>query len=250
MRPHLYIGKEPNFNKVIAASVILHLLFITLITIPLRSREREYKSYFVNIVTPAQIRRTTGSSAVKTKGKTTKKAVKAKRSPRKRVRAKKGVRLETTDRLKNELQRMKAISAIAKLKKDKEDALAKSNNEEEELAEALDALRKKKQISISSGPGAQGLRASSKTDAYSAVVRQQILDQWIHPEFESTLEAIVSFKVNTQGEVIKPMIIKSSGNKIFDSSTLKAVKKASPLPPPAVDEEIEVRFHNEKELSS
>ena len=250
MNPHLYIGKEPSFNKIIAASIILHLLFIALITIPLRSRDREYKSYFVNIVTPAQLRRTTGAPALKKKGKTTKKAVKAKLSPRRRVRSKKGVRLESTDRLKNELQRMKAISAIAKLKKDKEDALAKSKEEEEELAEALDELRKKKQITISSGPGAQGLRASSKTDAYSALVRQQILAEWIHPEFESALEAIVSFKVNTNGDVIDPRIIKSSGNRIFDSSTIKAVKKASPLSPPAVDEEIEVRFHNENELSS
>lgn len=250
MNPHLYIGKEPNFNKIIVASVILHLVFITLITVPLRSREREYKSYFVNIVTPAQIRRTTSAPAVKKKGKTTGKSVKAKASPRRRVRSTKGVRLESTDRLKNELQRMKAISAIAKLKKDKEDALAKSKEEEEELAEALEDIRKKKQISISTGPGAQGLRASTKTDAYSAVVRQHILAEWIHPEFESALEAIVSFKVNTNGDVIAPMIIKSSGNRIFDSSTIKAVKKASPLPPPAVDEEIEVRFHNEKELSS
>ncbi|MEN8263621.1 MAG: TonB family protein [Nitrospirota bacterium] len=250
MNPHLYIGKEPNFNKIIVASVILHLVFITLITIPLRSREREYKSYFVNIVTPAQIRRTTSAPAVKKKGKTTGKSVKTKPSPRRRVRSPKGVRLESTDRLKNELQRMKAISAIAKLKKEKEEALDKSKEEEEELAEALEDIRKKKQISISTGPGAQGVRASTKTDAYSAVVRQQILAEWIHPEFESALEAIVSFKVNTNGDVIAPRIIKSSGNRIFDSSTIKAVKKASPLPPPAVDEEIEVRFHNEKELSS
>jgi TonB family protein len=42
------------------------------------------------------------------------------------------------------------------------------------------------------------------------------------------------------------MVIKSSGNRLFDISTVKAVKKASPLPPPAVENEIEVRFHYEE----
>ena len=246
MRPQLYIGKEPSFQNVIIASIILHLLFITLITIPLKSRDREYKSYFVNIVRPSQVRGTTRTTAVSKKGKTVKKAVKVKPSPRRRVRPKKGVTLESADRVKNEIERLKAISAIAKLKKKKAEDLAKAEEEEEAIAEALEDIRKNKLITIAKGPGTQGIQASSGIDAYSALVRQKILEEWIHTRPDSALEAIVSFKVNINGEVIDPMVIKSSGNRLFDISTVKAVKKASPLPPPAVENEIEVRFHYEE----
>jgi colicin import membrane protein len=243
MKPQLYIGKEPSFQNVIIASIILHLLFITLITIPLRSRDREYKSYFVNIVTPSQVRGTIRTPAVKKKGKAAKKAVKVKPAPRRRVRSKKGVTLESADRVKNEIERLKAISALAKLKKEKEEELAKAEEEEEVITEAIEDIRKKKLITVAKGPGTRGILASTGTDAYSALVRQKILDEWIHTRLDSALEAIVSFKVNIYGEVIAPRIIKSSGNRLFDISTLKAVKKASPLPPPAVENEIEVRFH-------
>lgn len=246
MRPQLYIGKEPSFQNVIIASIILHLLFITLITIPLKSRDREYKSYFVNIVTPSQVRGTTRTTAVSKKGKTVKKAVKVKPSPRRRVRPKKGVTLESADRVKNEIERLKAISALAKLKKKKAEDLAKAEEEEEAIAEALEDIRKKKLITVAKGPGTQAIQASTGIDAYSALVRQKILEEWIHTRLDSALEAIVSFKVNINGEVIDPMVIKSSGNRLFDISTVKAVKKASPLPPPAVENEIEVRFHYEE----
>ncbi len=151
MKQTLYIGREPNFQKVIAASAVLHIIFITLITISLKSRERDYKSYFVNIVTPSQVQRTTGPAAVKKKGKTTKKAVKVKPSPRRRVRSKKGVTLESTERVKNEIERLKALSALAKLKKEKQEKLAKAEEEEETIADAIEDIRKKKLITVSKG---------------------------------------------------------------------------------------------------
>lgn len=250
MRHRLYIGKEPDFQKIIIASAVLHLVFITLITIPLKTREREYKTYYVNIVPPSEIRSTARPSAVKEKGaavkkaETAKKTVKAKPAPRRRTKASKGVTLESPDRVKNEIERLKAISTLAKLKKKKEEELARAEEEEETVADAIESIRKKKTIiDISKRPGMFGNVASSDTDAYSALVQQRITDEWIHPKFDSFPEAIVSFTINIKGEIVAPRIVKSSGNGVFDISVMKAVKKASPLPPPAVENEYELRFH-------
>ena len=244
MKQHLYTSNEPSFQKVVIASIVLHLLFITLITVPLKTKKREYKSYFVNIVTPSEIRRTTKTAAVKKKGRAAKKTIKAKPAPRKRVRSKKGVTLEPANRVKNEIERLKAISTLAKLKKKKSDELAKSQEEEEAVADAIEDIRKsKKIITISKRPGIFGSLALTKSDAYSALVEKRITDEWIHSKFDSLPEAIVSFRINMKGEVVNPMIVKSSGNRIFDMSVMKAVKKASPLPPPVVENEYELRFH-------
>lgn len=46
------------------------------------------------------------------------------------------------------------------------------------------------------------------------------------------LKAQVAMRLNRTGEVIEAKLIKSSGNTLFDSAVLAAVKKASPFSPP------------------
>ncbi len=58
MKQHLNIGKEPNLQKIVIASAALHILFIALVAVLLRTKEREYKSYFVNLVSLTEIQRT------------------------------------------------------------------------------------------------------------------------------------------------------------------------------------------------
>ncbi len=58
MKQRLNIGKEPNIQKIIITSAVMHILFIALAAVPLRTKEREYKSYFVNLVAPIDIQRT------------------------------------------------------------------------------------------------------------------------------------------------------------------------------------------------
>ena len=61
-------------------------------------------------------------------------------------------------------------------------------------------------------------------------------------------EAILPFctnaiKILKDGTTIVQNIEKSSGNSLFDRSALKALAKASPLPPPPYEMEIGVRFY-------
>ncbi|KPJ98888.1 MAG: hypothetical protein AMK71_10650, partial [Nitrospira bacterium SG8_35_4] len=57
------------------------------------------------------------------------------------------------------------------------------------------------------------------------------------------LETLISFTMDKDGKVISHKIEESSGNYLFDLSAVKAILKASPLPPHPVEREIEVRFH-------
>lgn len=240
MKQHLYSAREPNFQKIIITSAVIHMLFITLVAVPVKSRKREYKSYFVNIVTPAQLRK---SSAVKT-GKSATAAVKKKIPPRRRVKSKKGVALEPADRAIKEIKRLQAISALAKKKQQEELALAKAREAEEARDEAIEGIRKKMMANISVGPAVPGDTVSAEAESYHALIIEKIQSQWIHSRFASRdLEAIISFTMDKDGNVISHKIERSSGNYLFDLSAEKAILKASPLPPHPVEREIEVRFH-------
>lgn len=83
---------------------------------------------------------------------------------------------------------------------------------------------------------------SSGGDYYSMVVNK-IKQQWIFPEsIDKDLLAIITIKIAKDGSVTIDKIEKSSGNPLFDRSALRAISKASPLPPPQQEMEMGVRF--------
>ena len=248
MRHSLYIGKEPNFQKIIIASVVFHLFFITLATVPFKTKDREYKSYYVNIVTPSEVRKPRASLKSKKTGKAESESIRVKTPLKRKTRPiskpKADMTLEPDKTVAREIERLRAISSLAKLKK----------KTEEGRSGKLDSIRKKIQASPSedSSPkdissksaGIQGIVTSSNKESYNALIFERIRREWIHPEFDRTdLVAIISFHINNSGIISAQKIIKSSGNALFDQTVLKAVKKASPLPPPAVEDDVEIRFH-------
>lgn len=91
-------------------------------------------------------------------------------------------------------------------------------------------------------PSSAGNQQSSGSDYYSKIV-DRIKQQWIFPEsIDKDLEAVVSIKIAKDGSVTIDRVEKSSGNALFDRSVLRAITKAGPLPQPAQDMEIGVRF--------
>jgi colicin import membrane protein len=81
-------------------------------------------------------------------------------------------------------------------------------------------------------------------DEYYARITKEIRQQWIFPDMgRKEIEAIVSVKILKDGTARVQRIEKSSGNALFDRSALKALAKASPLPPPPYEMEIGVRFY-------
>ncbi len=257
MRQSLHIAKGPNLQTIVIASAVLHFLLILLIAIPIKSKEREYKTYFVNIVSPAQIQRSSTPPTAKKKSKTakrkvqakTKSPVKAKPATRRKVKPKKGVSLEPekTERVSNEIERLRAISALGKKKKIKEEQLAHAKATDEALEEAIAKIKKGKTITVSKGAGITGSQASANTESYYAVITQEIWSEWIYPNFDtSDLEVVISIKIDKSGKIISHYIEQSSGNKIFDQSATKAIIKASPLSSPPVAMEVGFRFRDDK----
>lgn len=243
MKQFQYIAKEPDISKVIITSLVLHLVLISLIAVPKTSVKKEYKSYYVNIVTPAEIRRTPAAKTPRTvsKKRVPPKTVLPKTVTKKMVVPKKGVILQPADRVSREIERLQSIRTLEK-KKMRD---ASENEAKETVAAALENIRKRKAAVLSIGIGSSGTTSSEEDkDSYYSLIIKKIQQEWLHTDFNSKeLEAIISFRMDDKGNVVTHKITKSSGNTMFDRTAVKAIIKASPLPPHPYEKEVEVKFH-------
>lgn len=119
-----------------------------------------------------------------------------------------------------------------------------SKAEEELLKERIAALKAKKRIVESrdskknnegslevAGSGVN--RGQGVSSGYLGLISGLIRQNWSIPEtVPKNLEAIVSVRILPNGQVIIEGFEKRSGNTLFDSSVIKALKNSSPLPPP------------------
>jgi TonB family protein len=73
-----------------------------------------------------------------------------------------------------------------------------------------------------------------KMNAYFAQIRARIKGQWAVPAAiipKQHMEAIIDVQIVRSGAISHISFEKRSGNRYFDESALKAVRKASPFPP-------------------
>ncbi len=92
-------------------------------------------------------------------------------------------------------------------------------------------------------PSAGASSQSAGSDYYSMIVKR-IRQEWVFPEnLDRNLEAVISIKIAKDGSIKIDKIEKSSGNPVFDRYALRAINKASPLPPPPHEMEVGVRFY-------
>ncbi|MBI5740689.1 MAG: TonB family protein [Nitrospirae bacterium] len=229
--PH--IGREPNFQTVVIASAVIHLVLVTLIVVPLKTRENEYKSYFVDLVGPVEApARHTPSSAAAAKVK--EEGAVASEGPGSIVGPKADMSIETAERVSNEIERIRSIAALSKLKTIKE----------EKKSRDIEVIKQK---ILGRSPGGAGKSAGAQPlapDSYYAMIYRKIWSEWVYPDSGSSgLETVISIKIDRDGRIISQEIEKASGNALFDRSAVKAVTKAGPLPPPPYEMEIGVRFY-------
>jgi len=93
------------------------------------------------------------------------------------------------------------------------------------------------------GPGGAGAFAtgggagelSVRFQVYYTQLWERVREQWILPEAllkgAAGLEAVVVVRIRRDGSVEKMWLERSSGNKRFDASALRAVERAAPFPP-------------------
>jgi len=121
----------------------------------------------------------------------------------------------------------------------KKGAIPTKNPREEQLKKALERIKKKVQqretSSEKSTPAPGGGGTLGEKNLYFSVVRNKVMQGWVIPEnlIEDvySLEAIVTFTIYKDGHISDVQLEESSGNKYFDESVLRAVRKAAPFPP-------------------
>ncbi|WP_353684686.1 TonB C-terminal domain-containing protein [Thermodesulfovibrio sp. 3907-1M] len=114
-----------------------------------------------------------------------------------------------------------------------------SKQDEQLLQERIAALRAKKKILEKAQSGSvelkseQNTKGSGVSSGYLALISGIIRQHWSVPDtVPKNLEAVVSVRILSNGQVIIEGFEQKSGNMLFDSSVLIAIKNSSPLPPP------------------
>jgi len=154
----------------------------------------------------------------------------------------------------------KKIDSIAELPKKKE-----TKKMDRETEKALDEIRKRLASSAKSPNKAQAKTSNlgalsqvgnqdvvDRMQLYYALIWSRIKSQWALPQSilrGETREAIIDIQILRNGMIADINFEKRSGNSYFDDSAMKAIKKATPLPPLPDwirDSSIEVgiRFHS------
>ncbi|HEY1372352.1 MAG TPA: cell envelope integrity protein TolA [Candidatus Binatia bacterium] len=86
---------------------------------------------------------------------------------------------------------------------------------------------------IGTGGGAGGnILASPEFIAYRNMITNQVRSSWTWVGRRSDLKVEVNLSIRENGEIASMRLVGTSGDRSFDDSVLRAIKRASPLPPP------------------
>jgi TonB family protein len=96
--------------------------------------------------------------------------------------------------------------------------------------------------------------AGQRMDPYYAEIWARIRGQWSLPQGilpKSNVETVINVRILRNGAVVDVGFERKSGNRYFDDSAMRAIKKASPLPPlpswiRGNDIEIGIRFRSDE----
>jgi colicin import membrane protein len=126
-----------------------------------------------------------------------------------------------------------------------------------EVGKAIDGIKNKvlssKEGASSSAVASRGhVEMNMKMRVYYSLIWSKVRQEWVLPEgilHDDNLVAVIDAKILRNGNVDDIGFEKRSGNRYFDESAIKAIRKASPFPP--LPEwikdnyiEVGVRFHS------
>lgn len=144
----------------------------------------------------------------------------------------------------------------------------RSQDRENLVDKALENLKKKNQAASQTeeqrpanagaaskgdaAPGSASGRVDRAINLYYSQIWSRIKGQWVFPQSISqkeNLTAVINVKVLGSGAVTEHHFEKHSGNRYFDDSAMRAIRKASPFPPLPSDLgersiELGIRFHS------
>ncbi len=224
-----------SFYKVVAVSACAHVLFIAVILYGnvLSSRTINYNPvYTVRLVsalpspaetkTPALAERTApGAPSVMPVSKPVERMV----LPIKKAAPYKNEMMSAIRHVESELKRQQLVHAIHGVIRGELRGTARSGAHPVSKGSAGQRATE----------GATGAPAGPAAQEYYALIWQKIKSEWvIPPNMADTSygdETVVDIALNRDGTISSISIEKSSGNVYFDQTAIRAIKKASPLPP-------------------
>ncbi len=241
--------REPSLKETAVLSLILHaLVFITAVLVIKKTSLVTLPSpYMVRLVSPAKVTpkktkamvsKVRTRKKVKARVKTVRKSRSAKVARKKAVTIKKKAPpssdVVTLEERIAAIRAKKRIEAVVALRK-----IVLSVKKQQKTKDIQPPAREKAVTSEGNPGGGESLIAG-----YYSLVQERVWSEWVFPEFRTGkgLEAVIDIKIYKNGRVKIQGIKKSSGDPLFDRSVLRAISKASPLPPPPYELEIAVRF--------
>lgn len=217
--------KEPSLQKTTILSLALHIT-VSLISLLLLTQSRQFiisSTYTVNLVT-SEVLKGIEKGDTKISSEALKDTSITEEVPREEAkkRLKKGELIKekiSAIEAKRRVEQIVRLRAALSLKKSSDDKSVSDNN------------------SYINGEG--GI-----FDNYYAKIGNHIWQHWIYPDTgQKELETIISIIIMKDGTISIQKIEKSSGNPLFDKSAIKALTKASPLPPPPYEMEVGIKFY-------
>jgi len=222
-------GNYCNFHSMILLSLILHVIVVTVTLLSIRTASRHLTfgtAYSVQLVGSEAILPSSGSSI-----------------------------------LKDVMQSQKMTdSIIIKRKINTIYSTPVKNQETHKLniEKAVSAIRQKENTRLKTETAASGRSTisdseiSSQTDEYIGAVWSRVKQNWAMPQTlmpDKNITTIINVKISRSGALEYADFEKRSGNRYFDDSAFRAVKKSSPFPPLPYwvrDKSIEIgiRFHS------
>jgi TonB family protein len=85
---------------------------------------------------------------------------------------------------------------------------------------------------IGEGSGSSGIQTDPAFLYYYQAIRERIKRQWTFYGGNSELTTVVTFSIDPNGNVTATRIVRSSNDRAFDNSVVRAIRSAAPFPPP------------------
>jgi len=134
---------------------------------------------------------------------------------------------------KLEAERLSRVDRVARLKEEI-GSRASSTGSAQAAKSSPDSGR-------SAGSEAPRVDLEKKYSAYYGTIKAQVNENWSHPVgVKDNISVIASIKIARDGRLLDVTVEESSGNRAFDDSLVKAVRKAAPFPPLPADLEVQL----------
>lgn len=226
-----YRGNNSNFQNMFFLSLVIHLVVISaiFISIPTSSRHLTFgTAYSVQLVGSEAILPSRDSSlleeALQTSEDSTPIIIKKKVSS-----------IYSTPMKNQETDRSHIEKAVS--------ALSQKANQKKNAADSA--------VTSGGSPMSDGA-ISAQTNEYIGLVWSRVKQNWSLPHSlmpENNVTAVIEVRIGRGGVLERADFEKRSGNRYFDESALRAVKKSSPFPPlpnwmRENSLEIGIRFHS------